>query len=72
MRLFFERYDDKAQEFIDQSATIFLAEVCRFGGIYGDADSGINEFDLGSVAFIPPSQGIPRKTRSGASHKFVT
>jgi len=69
---FFQRYQTPDAKFVDQPATIFLAELCHLGGIYGDKDSGLNSYQKGSVKFIPPVEPSSRKTRTGTAHEFVT
>jgi hypothetical protein len=69
---FFQRYQAATAKFVDQPATIFLAELCRLGGIYGDEMSGLNSYQKGSVKFIPPAEDASRKTRTGTAHEFVT
>ena len=51
--------------------TIFLHELCGLGGIYGDAETGLNKWDKGSVAFVPPGQRIRRKVRVGDVGEWV-
>lgn len=68
---FFQRYQAHNAKFVDQPATIFLAELCHLGGIYGDESSGLNSYQKGSVKFLPPNQDAPRKTRTGTAHEFV-
>jgi hypothetical protein len=69
---FFQRYQAPDSKFVDQPATIFLAELCGLGGIWGDRESGLNSYQKGSVKFVPPTQNESRKTRSGTAHEFVT
>jgi hypothetical protein len=69
---FFQRYQAPDAKFVDQPATIFLAELCGLGGIYGDRESGLNSYQKGSVKFVPPTQKESRKTRAGTEHEFVS
>ena len=71
LSIFFQRYDDPKSKFVDQPITIFLAELCGLGGIYGDAESGINTYQKGNVAFKPPGLEFLRKTRVGTEHEFA-
>ncbi|WP_157695541.1 hypothetical protein [Nakamurella panacisegetis] len=71
LSIFADRYAAPESKFIDQPMTIFLAELCKFGGVYGDGESGLNSYQKGSVKFVPHDQEMPRKTRDGFVHQFV-
>jgi hypothetical protein len=68
---FFQRYDDPDSKFVDQPTTIFLAELYKLGGIYGDEESGLNVYSKGNVAFVPPGKKFARKVGVGTEPEWT-